>query len=268
MAKTSNGWNKQKQQGYTNEGRGKGEFEDYKPWLTVQDFPSTGRTSRISGNKIKRVHHFFSDLEKQCFYLWEWDQKVIDVREHYPLLDLYDIVNMDDINMNAFKDKYTNEPYVLTTTFLVIMRTIDGGIDCFARSVKYKLDLEKSATMEKLELERRYWKAKGISWAVVTEEDIPKEKVNNIQWFHDVLSEYKNYDIDEEEMIRLCGEFLDYVNSSGLSIRKLSKDFEVKNSLREGIGTFIFKYLLAARVIEIDMNKSIDLNLTFLEISK
>lgn len=268
MIKTNNVWNKQKQQRYINEGRGKGDFESYKPWLTAQDFSYSGRTSKILGNKINRVHHFFNDLEKQCFFLWEWDQRIIDVKEYYPLLDLYDIVDMDDINTNAFKDKYTNEPYVLTTTFLVIMRTIGGGIDCFARSVNYKLDLEKSATIEKLELERRYWEAQGISWALVTEDDIPKEKANNIQWFHGIINEYKNYDMDEESVIRLCGEFLDYANSSNLSIIKLAKDFEMKNSLKEGTGIFIFKYLLAARVVEIDMNKSIDLNFTFSEITK
>ncbi len=260
MIKTNNVWNKQKQQRYINEGRGKGDFESYKPWLTAQDFSYSGRTSKILGNKINRVHHFFNDLEKQCFFLWEWDQRIIDVKEYYPLLDLYDIVDMDDIN--------TNEPYVLTTTFLVIMRTIGGGIDCFARSVNYKLDLEKSATIEKLELERRYWEAQGISWALVTEDDIPKEKANNIQWFHGIINEYKNYDMDEESVIRLCGEFLDYANSSNLSIIKLAKDFEMKNSLKEGTGIFIFKYLLAARVVEIDMNKSIDLNFTFSEITK
>lgn len=268
MAKRNTSWSKQKFERYIKEGRGQGELENYKPWLTIQDFPSMGRASRILGSKTKRVHHLFSDLETQCFYLWEWDEKVIDIREHYPLLNLYDVVDLDNINVNSFKDKYTNEPYVLTTTFLILVRTKDGGIDQFARSVKYKLGLEKSTTMEKLELERRYWKEQGVDWAIVTEDDIPKEKTKNIQWFHGVLSEYKNYDIDEESMVRLCGEFLDYANSSHLSIRKLARDFEMKNSLREGTAIFIFKYLLAARVIEIDLNKSIDLNLTFSEFIK
>lgn len=268
LSKRNNDWSKQKLERYLKEGRGKGDFASYKPWLTVQDFPSSGRASRILGNKTKRVHHFFSDLETQCFYLWDWDQKVIDIKEHYPLLNLYDVVDVKDINVNAFKDKYTNEPYVITTTFLILVRTAEGGIDCFARSVKYKSGLEKTTTMEKLELERRYWKAQGADWAIITEDDIPKEKAKNIQWFHGVLNEYKNYDIDEKSMVRLCGEFLDYTNSSDLSIRKLAKDFEVKNSLKEGTGIFIFKYLLAARVVEIDMNKSIDLNLTFSEITK
>ena len=268
MSKRNNTWSKQKLERYLREGRGQGVKENYKPWLTVQDFPSTGRASRILGNKTKRVHHFFSDLETQCFYLWDWDEKVIDIKEHYPLLELYDVIDTDDINLNSFKDKYTNEPYVLTTTFLLTVRTIEGGIDCLARSVKYKFALEKSTTMEKLELERRYWKAQGADWAIITEDDIPKEKAKNIQWFHGVLNEYKNYDINENTMVRLCGEFLEHANSSNLPIRKLAKDFEVNNSLKDGTGIFIFKYLLAARVVEIDMDKSIDLNLTFSEIIK
>lgn len=268
MSKRNNTWSKQKLERYLREGRGKGNLAEYKPWLTVQDFPSIGRASRILGNKTKRVHHFFSDLETMCFYLWDWDEKVIDIKEHYPLLNLYDVVDVENININTFKDKDTNEPYVLTTTFFILVRTEEGGSDCFVRSVKYKSALEKSTTIEKLELERRYWEAQGAGWAIITEDDIPKEKAKNIQWFHGVLDEYKNYDVNEKTMVRLCGEFLEYANSSDLSIRKLSKDFEMKNSLKEGTGIFIFKYLLAARVIEIDMNKNIDLNLTFSEITK
>lgn len=263
MAKRNLNWTSQKKNRYIAEGRGSGELNNYKPWFTIQDFPSIGRGSRILGNKTKRVHHFFSDLETMCFYLWDWDEKVIDIKEHYPLLDLYDVVETDDINLNFFKDKYTNEPYILTTTFLINIANNTGRIGHFARSIKYKLGLEKSTTMEKLELERRYWKAQGVDWAIITEDDIPKEKVKNIQWFHGVFNEYKNYDIKEDTMVRLCWEFLEYANSSQLSIRKLSKDFEIKNSLNEGTGIFIFKYLLAARVVEVDMNKNIDLNLTF-----
>lgn len=266
MAKRNNSWNKQKFDRYINDGRGQGELENYKPWLTVQDFPSLGRASRILGKTTKRVQHFFSDLETRCFYLWDLDERIIDIREHYPLLDIYDVVDTDDINTNTFKDKYTGEAYILTTTFLLTFKNTDGEINYFARSVKPKLALEKTTTMEKLEMERRYWKAKTIDWAVITEEDVSIDKAKNIQWIHGVLSEYKNYDVDQKSMVRLCGEFLDYVSLSNLSIRKIAKDFEVKNSLKQGTGIFIFKYLIAARVIQFDMNKVIDLNFTFREL--
>ena len=55
LSKRNNDWSKQKLERYLREGRGKGDFEFYKPWLTVQDFQSSGRASRILGKKTKRV---------------------------------------------------------------------------------------------------------------------------------------------------------------------------------------------------------------------
>ena len=34
-----------------------------KPWLTVRDIPSEGRSHRIFGHKSQRTHHFLSDFE-------------------------------------------------------------------------------------------------------------------------------------------------------------------------------------------------------------
>ena len=49
------------------EGRGTGKGSEYKPWVTVHDYPSKGRISRVTGIKTKRVHHFLSDLERNFF---------------------------------------------------------------------------------------------------------------------------------------------------------------------------------------------------------
>jgi len=50
------------------------EGKDYKPWLTVTDFSSRGRCSRIKGIKTGRVHHFMADIETWYFYLLEFDE--------------------------------------------------------------------------------------------------------------------------------------------------------------------------------------------------
>jgi len=59
MAKRKIDWDENKLKKWIQEGRGQGEGKDYKPWLTVQDFPSKGRVSRVFGWKTKRIHHFF-----------------------------------------------------------------------------------------------------------------------------------------------------------------------------------------------------------------
>ena len=63
------------------EGRGKGHGGDYKPWLTVQDVPSLGRTHRLRGLKTGRQYHLLSDIEWRFFLLFDWADDVEDIRE-------------------------------------------------------------------------------------------------------------------------------------------------------------------------------------------
>ena len=166
MAKRSNNWDSNKLDRWIKEGRGQGEGENYKPWLTIQDFPSMGRVTRVFGWTTNRIHHFFSDTQLKYFYLLDWEERVIDIREHYPLIDLEVVLkNTSDLKLDKFIDKKTKEPYILTTTFLITLLNPDGQKSFAARSIKYASELSKKTTIEKLEIERRYWKSQGIDWA-------------------------------------------------------------------------------------------------------
>ena len=67
-AKTPKGWTEAKIARYVKEGRGQGELSTYKPWLTIQDVPSSGRVHRVMGWKTEREHHFLSDM-RWCIML-------------------------------------------------------------------------------------------------------------------------------------------------------------------------------------------------------
>ena len=67
---------------------GLGERENYKPWLRVQDVNSHGNSAKIDGIKVSRVHHTLSEHETSFFYLAEFSDSVIDIREQFPLLPL------------------------------------------------------------------------------------------------------------------------------------------------------------------------------------
>ena len=54
---------------FEKEGRGQGAKADYKPWLTIQEVPSFGRSTRLLGIHSGRIHHFLSDIERSLFYL-------------------------------------------------------------------------------------------------------------------------------------------------------------------------------------------------------
>lgn len=51
MTRSRYDWTQAKFERYVKEGRGKGRGKDYKPWITIRDFPSVGRASRSPGWK-------------------------------------------------------------------------------------------------------------------------------------------------------------------------------------------------------------------------
>lgn len=110
MAKRKTDWDENKLNKWIQEGRGQGEGKDYKPWIAVTDFPSQGRCTRVKGIKTVRIHHFLSDIQREYFYLLEFDEANIisDIREFYPLLDFYDVVqDTEDLKTHYLKNKNT-----------------------------------------------------------------------------------------------------------------------------------------------------------------
>lgn len=179
------------------EGRGLGEYEDYKPWLTVRDFPSLGRSSREAGVKVKREYHFLSDLERYFFYITEWDNSVVDIREQFPIHDRSKTMEIAEIL--GYKHPYSNKTRVnavITCDFLVTYKNRDGEFTTVARSIKPSSALQDKRTLEKLLIEKYYFESIGMDWGVVTEKEIDRNLAVNLQELRDYL--LHPYNIDEE----------------------------------------------------------------------
>ena len=262
MAKRNTEWTLIKYKKYLKEGRGQGEGVDYKPWLITQDFPSMGTATRVFSNKTKRMHHFFSNIQLMYFFLLDWEQSVIDIREHYPLHDLNNIFgNDEDLRLDKFIDKKNNIPYIITTTFLITFLQ-EGKTKHTARSIKYASELEKKITQEKLEIERRYWQAKGVDWGVVTNKDINMVKAKNIEFMHTYIK-LENRKSDELESVSELSEGLYMrLKQEKNSIINILKRFDSDYDLEQGSSLSIFKYLLTNRRICVDMGKPISLKMT------
>lgn len=261
MAKRSNNWDSNKLDRWIKEGRGQGEGENYKPWLTIQDFPSMGRVTRVFGWTTNRIHHFFSDTQLKYFYLLDWEERVIDIREHYPLIDLEVVLkNTSDLKLDKFIDKKTKEPYILTTTFLITLLNPDGQKSFAARSIKYASELSKKTTIEKLEIERRYWTAKGINWGIVTNKDINDVRAKNIEWIHSAMTSDDCNGLSRDEFDDLLDGLLYRLIDNQQNIRKIISEFEKDYSLDAGVGLLLFKHLIAGKRIAFNMDKPINLN--------
>ena len=145
-------------QKWLKQGRGTGIGKDYQPWLTVRDLPSAGRSHRVWGFQTQRTHHLLSDQELAAFLLFDWNPSVTDIREQYPLRleDTRELAEQAGIR----HPEAQGQIQIMSTDFLVDTNKPD--LPRMAIQVKNSSDLSKPRTIEKLELERRYWATKEI----------------------------------------------------------------------------------------------------------
>lgn len=254
MSKRKLLWNEEKLKRYLAEERGSGEGSNYKPWLTIQSMPSDGRASRMLGIKTGRVHHFFSDTQRKYFLILDWfDETVVDIREHYPLLDLTKVVDDDDLDLRKHQDE--NEHYVLTTTFLISKRMPNGEIVEFARSIKYASNLDKKSTLESLEVQRRYFEKKGIDFGIVTNKDLNMVQVKNIEWLNPIISmNYKHENISDIEMM-----IKSRYQTEEIPFNKLLESIDADYGFEAGTAVQVFKSMVANRKVVIDFLHPINL---------
>lgn len=261
MTKRNHSWNENKYNRFIKEGRGQGAGKEYRPWLTIQDFPSMGRVSRIRGWKTGRIHHLLSDLQARYFYLLEWEDSVIDIREHFPLLDLEETLQQkSDLNFKLFIDKESGYPYTLSTNFLITVNRTDGSNAYLARSIKMASELEQKKTLERLEIEHWYWAEKGIDWGIVTQNEISPVVTKNIEWVHSCLYSYVERGFSKDELVYFSDALIERLIDQKQSIRKITADFDKEFNCDMGTELFVFKFLISSKQIDLDMNKPIDLN--------
>lgn len=239
------------------QGRGKGLLKNYKPWIHIQDIPSKGLSTRIKGVKAERVHHLLSRLELSCFYCLDWSDKVLDIREQYPLY-LYETLALASLlNIKHPKSPKTKDVIVMTTDFLVTiydsLRVRDVAI-----TVKYSKDLAKRRTLEKLELERKYWERRKIEWKILTEKQINITLIKNIQWLHPLINKNLEFLHIHPVIFRKIANFMKIViHQRTTPLRALTDLCDHIFQLQPGTSLLVVRYLIANRIWIVDMNRPI-----------
>lgn len=265
--KMANTWTKAKFEKYIKEGRGQGIGADYKPWTNTYEFSSKGRATRIYSPKTNRIHHLHSDNQYRAFLLFEFNSKVVDIRESFPLLDIFEVIDdKEDLRFDKFANKETKEPYVLTTNFLLTVKDIEGKEMYLARTIKNTTELKRKITFEKLEIERRYWLAKGVDWKVMTQKELPRQLAKNIEWVRETMLEGSEEEFNKEELSVIFLRFL--LENDKLPLKEALTLFDRIEDLQKGSALYLFRYLIAKKEITIDMTKKIDLSLTVNDLLK
>lgn len=238
-------------------GRGKGTGADYLPWLRIQDVPSKGLSTRVVGWKTGRIHHFLSQLELLYYYVLEWSRIVLDIREQYPLLPLEETISIaQSCGIKHPVHPKTEKPVVFTTDFLLTV-SLDGKAVTHARTIKYAAALDSVKTLKKLEIERRYWEARGIDWGIVTEHDIPAELSQNVNNLHE--SRYLDTYMPSSNLARIIPVLTDLVQQHKQQpLRNVATSCDLQLKCEEGTSLKVAYYLIATRQWTIDMFQALD----------
>jgi hypothetical protein len=134
------------------------------------------------------MHEFLSTLEYRCFMLLEWNPRVIDIREQYPLHPIDEtrgIAAALGVHHPALRkplpDKTTHreESVVMTTDFLVTLAP-ESPVREVMIAVKPCAELRKKTVLQKLEIERVYAGRRSISWRLATERELPIALTDNL----------------------------------------------------------------------------------------
>lgn len=254
MAKRKSGLTEKKIAEMEKEGRGQGTGENYKPWINIQDFPSSGLVTRAKGWKTNRIHQFLSKLERNYFYVLEWNRIVVDIREQFPLSREDTLAIASNKGIKHPTEPKSQIPIVMTTDFLITI-TNSAGTAHVARTIKPSKELENVRTIEKFEIERSYWEDRGIDWGIITEKEFPQNLIENVEWLHS--SYFDIEDLPTSALDMYIQQMKILIKKSNRSIIEIVTEFDQTFQLENGTGLEILKHLIARKELQVDINKKI-----------
>jgi hypothetical protein len=236
------------------EGRGQGVGIHYKPWFRTKDVPSQGLSSRDRGIITNRVHHLLSGLELNYFHCLEWSPIVVDIREQYPLFEREDTQRIAEA-CGFRHPRYPGNKVdsVMTTDFLVSVQLPSGATHDYARTIKPARDLQDRRTLEKFDIERRYWLDREVDWKIVTERDIPQAFAKNAGAFRAYRDIDDRVTITAQRIAEIAHWLTEQVRNSEAPLLDILSSADKHFSLQEGASLDIVFHLLATRRWHINM---------------
>ena len=228
---------------------GLGEGKDYKPWLRVQDVKSKGIRSQIYGRKTQRVHHLLSSIESQLFYLSEFSDSVIDIREQFPLLPInYTQKIAKIIGVEHPSHPTSGEPIVITTDFLLTISS-EHGIRYQAISVKPEDEVNNQRVLEKIDLERICWELLNVPFGLFVGNELTRTQSRNIDWATAPFREGSTLFSDEQVTAALHT-----LNIGQSFVQDICDLFTASTITSHDESLTLLRYLIASKLIDVDLS--------------
>ena len=234
---------------------GLGEGVNYTPWIRVQDVKSHGHSGKIEGIKSGRTHHTLSEQESCFFYLAEFSESVIDIREQFPLLPLSLSLKISQLlDIEHPQHPKSKDPIIMTTDFLL---TCSDGKRIWYEAVCIKPSekLFDRRTAQKLDIERVWWELLGVPFHIFCLSEINQIKSKNIQWITD--PKRKKYPSQPTD-VRERAKCLLTVGTAQLS--DICETFSREIGISNDDALLLLKSLLADKEVMIDLARPIVLS--------
>lgn len=203
--------------GKIREKRGTGTGANYKPWIQTGEFGSLGTTSNPIDWKTGRQVQLLSQAETIAWYLLRWDDDNLDVREQFPLDFEETQALAEQFSIKHPTDKNGNKK-VMTTDFLVTRRDQEMAIAVKNDSEGLK---DNKRVLEKLYIEKMYWKKRNISFRIYTKDTMNRAMADNIR---NVMAYYRaDYFPDKISLLKylIAHKILTVDMSEPLNFREL-----------------------------------------------
>lgn len=249
------------------EKRGLGRGIHYVPWIKAHEMASNGRKHRIMGIKCKRIFHFLSDLEYYFYWLQFFDDRVIEIREQFPLLTL-ETTKLLARELNIEHPSADGKDRVMTTDFVLTVRKNNIFTD-IVRTVKPSEKITKR-TLEKFRLEEEYFVRKyednDFDWGVVTEKEINITKALNISNLANCYDWNLQKGVNGNRLKGIISFFRNSLEKNGFDVEvTISHISEIFNYSKSEVFDLI-KFLIIRKEIKVNLEDKLIKDLRYIKI--
>jgi hypothetical protein len=248
-------WTEERVQSWIAEGRGRGIGANYKPWLDELSFSSRGRSRRLWSAKTQRVHHLLSDVEYHLFLALEWPTAVTDIREQYPLDRDLTLEAARQLGVRHPHYPGTKVPAVMSVDFLVTQLQ-NGKQTHLAFDAKRAEEAEERAAIVKMEIVRTALEMTGVPHRLVFHDDIPMQKVSNIEWIRDALVKPAEAEPRPGYFSAMAVRMAEALAQAppDRTLAQFCSDFDESHGAQAGTGLRVARILMAERILGVNLD--------------
>ncbi len=251
------------------EGRGTGVGRNYKPWFTVSDVPSRGRSHRVFWSITERTHHLLSDTEYLVFLHLIWGSDLLedmqgelqlpgegtawvdDIREQFPLPRRATVRIAKMLGIRHPIDPQSKALWVVTTDFVVTIKN-QGKPLMVAVAVKTSDAFAKRRVFKNLEIERMYWEGRHIRWFVVSDTQVKTRVGRNLKWIFDGSSSPNCITDSDKKIWQMLAKRKN--SYPYVPIKEICKSIDQELSYAEGTALGTLRRLLGWKLITVDLH--------------